>query len=408
MFRPMTRVDLMFDVIVASVCLLLRFLIGIGEAWMLFVVIAMAAALGLRRVSPAIALAVAWAGAILQVSAGLHPDVANLAILPVLYCTARFGMPVVKWSGLASAILGATVIALYNSLGAVVHAFACTTGRTSVCGFEGQIRESVTSLFIVFFFALVVFVLSWTFGLLAKTWRRARENSEAVAVEQRERLAAQRDVAIEQERTRIARDMHDVVAHSLAVVIAQADGARYAGAKEPGAVDAALVAISRTARQALGEVRVLLGQLRHNQGDAPQPTVADLQPLFQQLRASGLTVTFSETGDVVSLTAGQQLAVYRIVQEALTNALRHGDASEEVSVSLDWSAESVTIEVSNAVTPAVGESVVADDPRLSHGLAGMSERAKLWGGTFAAGRIGQTYGVRVVLPIAVQDSAEDA
>ena len=284
----------------------------------------------------------------------------------------------------------------------------CTAGRASVCGFEGQIRESVTSLFIMFFFALVVFVLSWTFGLLAKTWRRARENSEAIAVEQRERLAAQRDVAIEQERTRIARDMHDVVAHSLAVVIAQADGARYAGVKDPGAVDAALVAISHTARQALGEVRVLLGQLRHNQGDAPQPTVADLQPLFQQLRASGLTVTFSENGEVVSLTAGQQLAVYRIVQEALTNALRHGDASREVAVSFDWSAESVVIEVSNAVTPAQNDAAAADEPRSSHGLAGMSERAKLWGGTFAAGLAGQTYGVRAVLPIAVPDSAEDA
>src|SRR6185312_9021495 len=106
MFRTMARIDITIDVIVAAVCLVLRFLVGISEVWMLFVVVAMAAALSLRRVSPALALAVAWVGAILQVSTGLHPDVANLAILPVLYCTARFGMPVVKWSGLASAALG--------------------------------------------------------------------------------------------------------------------------------------------------------------------------------------------------------------------------------------------------------------------------------------------------------------
>jgi len=404
----MARIDITIDVIVAAVCLVLRFLVGISEVWMLFVVVAMAAALSLRRVSPALALAVAWVGAILQVSTGLHPDVANLAILPVLYCTARFGMPVVKWSGLASAILGAVVIAVYTSLGTVFQAVACTARSTSVCGFQGQIPESLFTLFITFLFALVVFVLSWTFGLLAKTWRRARENSEAIAAEQRERLAAQRDVAIEQERTRIARDMHDVVAHSLAVVIAQADGARYAGVKDPGAVDAALVTIASTARQALGEVRVLLGQLRHNQGDAPQPTVADLHPLFGQLRDSGLTVTFSEDGEVVSLTAGQQLAVYRIVQEALTNALRHGDAAREVSVRFDWTAESVAIAVSNAVTSAQNDAAAPAEPRSSHGLAGMSERAKLWGGTFEAGQTGQEYSVRVVLPIAVPDSAEDA
>jgi signal transduction histidine kinase len=77
-------------------------------------------------------------------------------------------------------------------------------------------------------------------------------------------------------------------------------------------------------------------------------------------------------------------------------------------VSFDWSTESVVIEVSNAVTPAQNDAAAADEPRSSHGLAGMSERAKLWGGTFAAGLAGQTYGVRAVLPIAVPDSAEDA
>lgn len=410
MFRTLTSRQLAFDVIAASLCLLLRWAIGLNEAAMLFVVIAMAAALALRRVSPGLALAVAWAGAIIQVSTGLHPDVSNLAILPVLYATACYGLPSVKWSGLASAGLGAIVIAVYTSLSNVFYAVHCSVRSASLCGFEGQIPESLFSLMIIFFFTLVVFVLSWTFGLLAKTWRKARESSLARVVAERQRIDAQQDVVVEQERTRIARDMHDVVAHSLAVVIAQADGARYAGKQDPEAVDAALVTIAGTARQALGEVRVLLGQLRHSQGDAPQPVLSDLEQLFAQLRASGLRIEFSESGEPVPLAPGQQLAVYRIVQEALTNALRHGDAAHDVTVRFEWTATLIALEVSNAI--AAGERRGADAAEAAalhdraslgtagHGLAGMRERTVLWGGTFEAGPVdGKSYLVKAVLPI---------
>ncbi|HEY5320430.1 MAG TPA: sensor histidine kinase, partial [Galbitalea sp.] len=162
MFRTLTSRQLAFDVVAAGLCLLLRFAIGIHEVPMFFVVVAMAVALGLRRVSPGLALAVAWVGAIVQVAIGLHPDVSNLAILPVLYATASYGIPQLKWLGLASGGLGATVIAVYTSLRDVLYSSRCDLISGSSCLGFGQIPASVFSLLIVFFSALAVFVLSWT------------------------------------------------------------------------------------------------------------------------------------------------------------------------------------------------------------------------------------------------------
>ena len=118
--------------------------------------------------------------------------------------------------------------------------------------------------------AAFALLLAWTIGALVRAALRASANREA-----QERAEA--EAVVEQERVRIARDMHDVVAHSLAVVIAQADGARYAAAADPAVATAALGTISTTARAALADVRLLLAQLRHSEGDGPQPTLADLE-----------------------------------------------------------------------------------------------------------------------------------
>ena len=141
-------------------------------------------------------------------------------------------------------------------------------------------------------------------------------------------------------------------------------------------MDGALSAISSTAREALADVRLLLGQLRHPQTEGPQPALVDLGRLLDQLRASGLTVSFTTKGQPLQLGTGQQLAVYRIVQEALTNALRHGNVREEVTVRFEWVVDELDITISSAVTasPATAEL------RVGHGLAGMKERAALVGG----------------------------
>ena len=376
MFRTLTPRQLAFDITLASFCFLVRLYILIHVGPMIFVVLLMAAALALRRLSPTLALGTAWIGAIVQLAAGLSPDVSNLAILAVLYATAAYGGPRTKWIGLVSAGAGALVATTY------LASYPLTSGSrlTGLAGgVVGDIAQFLLYIAFVFGALLAAFGLSWTLGLLARTRSTAREARIALQLAEQEEMRARQDVVVEQERNRIARDMHDVVAHSLAVVIAQADGARYAQVSDPAATEAALITISATAREALGDVRILLGQLRHNQGQAPQPVLADLDRMLDQLRASGLTIGKQDTGEAVALGTSQQLAVYRIVQESLTNALRHGDSSEEVRIHFQWAPSGVELSISSALSDAP-----AVTSNLGHGLVGMRERAALVGGWLMA------------------------
>ena len=376
MFRRLTKQQLAIDLVVAVLCVLLRFTFLTENLATAIVVLGMAAALAIRRLSPALALVVAWAFAIFQMLASLPPDFSNLAILAVLYATARYGEPVVKWAGLASAGVGAVVATAY---------FLFTNNWLGVPGPTEAARVVLFGSFSLSG-AIAVLGLSWTLGLLVKTWRTAADSK-------RERLLAEQTVIIEQERNRIARDMHDVVAHSLAVVIAQSDGARYAAKADPAAVDAALTTISSTAREALADVRLLLGQLRHSQEEGPQPALADLERLLEQLRGSGLTIDFVQHGTPMMLPAASQLAIYRIVQEALTNALRHGDTAEDVEVVVSSTVDAAELTISSALR----DPAPASGP-LGHGIAGMRERALLVGGTLSAGAYSDRFVVRASIP----------
>ena len=342
-----------------------------------------AAALGVRRLLPGASLGVAWLAAIVQMALLLAPRPANIAVFAVLYVTAAYGSRAVYWAGFGSAILGAVVITGY--LFAVLNGVTLATLPTAIA---------------VLVAALFALLLSWTVGALVRAALRARDT----------RIAQQRaeaEAAAEQERVRIARDMHDVVAHSLAVVIAQADGARYALAARSGNRDGvasgpataaetdpavtALTTISTTARAALADVRLLLTQLRHSQAEGPQPQLADLDELYAQVRAAGVDLVI----DIDPAPAGSpppalQLAVYRILQEALTNALRHGDGGR-VEVRQAWLADRVDIEVRNGRS---GGAVAGG----GHGLIGMRERAQLVGGRLDAGADGPDFAVRAALP----------
>ncbi|WP_127474047.1 sensor histidine kinase [Microbacterium sulfonylureivorans] len=337
------------------------------------VVAVFAAALALRRLSPGLALAVAWAGAIVQMGLGRPPSIADVAIFGVLYATAAYGSSRVYWAGFGSALVGALVITLY-----------LTVGPVFVQG--GLSWQNLPLALVMLVAAAFALGLSWTIGALVRTAVRARENRQA-----QERAEA--EAVVEQERVRIARDMHDVVAHSLAVVIAQADGARYAAASDPAVATAALGTISTTARSALADVRLLLTQLRHSQADGPQPRLADLEGLYAQVRAAGadlrIDVDPTPPGEP---PAGVQLAVYRILQEALTNALRHGEGGP-VDVRLAWHPDRVDLEVGN---PAPAAAVPATG---GHGVIGMRERAQLAGGTLTAAAEGGRFAVRASLPI---------
>jgi signal transduction histidine kinase len=347
------------------------------------VVVLMAAAMALRRVSTGIALGVAWVGAIVQMAFGRPPSFTDIAIFVVLYATAAYGSRVVFWLGFASAIAGAGVSTVYL-VGVLLS-------------YEQQSMITVAGMSLTA--TLFALLLAWTAGALVRTALRAQENQIA---QQR----AEAEAVAEQERVRIARDMHDVVAHSLAVVVAQADGARYAAASNPSVAAEALGTISSTARAALADVRLLLAQLRRSQDDGPLPTLADLEQLYDQLRAAGVELGVEvDPAWACTPPASIQLAVYRIVQEALTNALRHGGAGP-VDVRLAWHADRVDLEVRNALRPGTPtaapqeqESRGIGERTRGHGLIGMRERAQLVGGRVDADAYDGTFVVRGTLPI---------
>lgn len=396
MIRPISRSALAFDVVGAALLFLLftplsmAFYSGgtrpvmpaVAAVAIFIAAVLMFGGVAIGRLSPALALAAAWAGAIVQMLSGYGPLPIDVAILMVLYATAAWGTRQVMWWGFGSAIAGGVVATLY---------LVIVTGAAIGSGDQWQLVTTGTLLLLLSVMALG---FAWVCGLLWRVVLRARRTREA-------QTRAEEAAAEEQERVRIARDMHDIVAHSLAVVIAQADGARYAAAADPQAAQTALTTIAQTARGALSDVRMLLTQLRHRQGDGPQPTLADLETLFAQVRQAGVeprvTVDPMPPGEPPGAI---QLAVYRILQEALTNALRHGEGP--VDVRLAWLPDRVELEVRNAVRaghgPVTGLAGGAA-PSGGHGLIGMRERAQLVGGSLEAERDAGVFMVRGTLPI---------
>jgi signal transduction histidine kinase len=216
-------------------------------------------------------------------------------------------------------------------------------------------------------FSLLEFLAFWLAGVLVRARRRAAA------------LQRQAEQATAAERARIARELHDIVAHHLAVIVLQAAGARASG-KPAGPT---LEKIENSARQALGETRRLLGVLRDPGEEtelAPQPGIGSLHALAESVQAAGLPVNLVIDGEPALLPAAVDVSVYRIVQEALTNVLRHaGPARAEVTIGCAGGA--VTIEVTDDGTGASGHQA----PAGGHGLAGMRERAAVFGGELTAG-----------------------
>jgi signal transduction histidine kinase len=212
--------------------------------------------------------------------------------------------------------------------------------------------------------------------------------------ERARRLERERDqqaqLAVATERARIARELHDIVAHNLAVMIALADGAAFAATAAPDRAADAMQQVSGTGRQALAEMRRLFGLLRDGQPPqapfelVPQPGLDDLDELVDQIRAAGVRVELTRQGTAGAWGPGAGLAVYRIVQEALTNTLKHAGPQASAQVRLRYTAAGAELEVTDdgAGRPA---RAVAGTAAGGHGLAGMIERATSYGGEVQAG-----------------------
>ena len=293
--------------------------------------------------------------------------------------------------------VGSYSVAAYSTLRRALAGLAVTAVGATIYGLASHdiMSGDTGNLWSAAFFATAI-LAAWLAGVFIRGRREvvAHAARTVAAERQAERAAAD-------ERARMARELHDIVSHNLSVVVLQAAGAQAAGGSD---ADPALEKIERSGLQALVEMRRLLGVLRQPGEQSarpelsPQPGVAGLAALAEGVRAAGLRVVLAVDGDPSPLPAAVDISAYRIVQEALTNVLRHaGQASAQVTVRCG--ADEVQIEVTDdGAGPQAGEQAGG-----GHGLAGMRERVALFGGELTAGpRPGGGFAVRALLPLGEQ------
>jgi signal transduction histidine kinase len=247
---------------------------------------------------------------------------------------------------------------------------------------------------------LAVFAIAWVVGDNIRTRRAYLAELEARAARLEREREDKADRAVIDERARIARELHDVIAHNVSVMVVQAAAGEDVFDEDPGKARESLAAVASTGRAALTELRRLLGVIRaeDDRGDpayAPQPGVERIDELIGQVRETGLPVELSVLGEARPLPEGVGLCAYRIVQEALTNTLKHADAST-AQVHLRYVADALELQVLDDGRGATSLNGETD----GQGLIGMRERVALFGGELTAGpRSGRGYEVRARLPL---------
>ena len=280
----------------------------------------------------------------------------------------------------------AVVLILTYSTGAHSRGWRVVAGIAVLVAFlassigEGFFRGHSTGNELVFTFVMTV---AWLIGRGMQRYRDLTASLRAQALQ----LAQERDerarLAVAVERSRIARELHDVIAHSVSVMVVQAAAERKMLGQEQHQTRDVLEMIERTGRQALVELRRMLGVLRKTDDPlllAPQPGLSDLDALIDQVREAGLPVNFRIEGRPVALPAGVELSAYRIVQEALTNTLRHGGQTH-AEVTLHYLGDRLELEVIDDG----GGSPKGTESNGGHGLIGMRERVAMLGGSLHAG-----------------------
>ena len=242
-----------------------------------------------------------------------------------------------------------------------------------------------------------VLLIAWSLGTRQRVMAGRAEASLRRAVEVEVAAAERTMTAVLEERTRIARELHDIVAHSMSVMVVQAGAAEQVVDDDPARAREALRQIRRTGTGALGEMRRLVGVLRDPDESgllAPQPGLAGLEALVEDARAVGLPITLDVSGEPRELPAGLDLAAYRIVQEALTNVRRHAPSATAVSVDVHFGDDDLRIEV-------VDDGPGAGSTDGGHGLIGMRERVQLYGGRLRAAALPERgFRVSADLPLA--------
>ncbi|MGA7204707.1 MAG: histidine kinase [Specibacter sp.] len=368
--------------------------VGLGFATALIVPLAW------RRTRTVMAGSIIAVVAIAQWALHVDPMPADVAVPLIVYALAAFGPRWASLGGLALALIGAVLL--------VTRFFYNLTNRSLADLPYGAVLILVVWVLVLF---------SWTAGDLTRTKRLREQALEDRAHRLEIEAQHERQLAASDERAHIAREMHDIVAHSLSVIITQADGARYAAVANPEIAPATLHTIADTGRSSLQEMRRLLGVLR---GDAeastrPLPGLADLDELLLGIRAAGLSVSNEVTGEARRmLPAGAELTAYRVVQEGLTNVMKHAGPNVHASVLLRWTARGLEVSVTDngrgasasfADTGPIPEYDAGSSPvpELAagggNGLRGMAERTKLYDGTLDARPLaGGGFGITAFIP----------
>ncbi len=339
----------------------------------------------LRRKAPEKMLLLAILVGVVQLVFDVRPGIGNFAMLVITYTVATVGE---RW---------ASRLALICSLSAAA---------LSQVRWEAEPGGSWAQVIFVTVIMTVPFVLAWVLGDSLRTRRAYFDQLEERAARLEREREAQSKVAVAAERARIARELHDVVAHNVSVMVVQADGAAYVMDAAPDQAKQALETISSTGRQALAEMRRLLGVLRT--GDAPesgeyvpQPDVEQIEDLVAQVRQTGLEVDFKVEGTPRPLPSGVELTAYRVVQEALTNTRKHGGPDAGASVRLVYFDDGLGLLIEDDGRGAAHELYEdggADG--AGHGMIGMRERVGMVGGTLDAGpRPGGGFRISALLPL---------
>ncbi|MEW2549671.1 sensor histidine kinase [Streptomyces sp. NPDC047002] len=386
--RHPTGVDSFWAAALLGVSLLWAVEVGHGVAGRL-VAIALSVLFGvvvaLRRVVPDAMLVLAAVLGLSQTALDVRPSVPDFALLVAIYTVAAQGGR--RWASVLALVGG--VLAAPVAQVRWPMADVSTAGR--------------------FFFTLVLtvpFVLAWVLGDSIRTRRAYFDQLVERATRLEKEREAQAKVAVAAERARIARELHDVVAHNVSVMVVQADGAAYVLDGAPDQAKQALETISGTGRQALAEMRRLLGVLRTGDGQenseyVPQPDVEQIEVLVEQVRKAGIAVDFTVEGTPRPLPSGVELTAYRIVQEALTNSRKHGGPDVGASVRLVYFDDGLGLLVEDDGKGAPAE-LQEDRGADGHGqgLIGMRERVGMVGGTLDAGpRPGGGFRISALLPL---------
>ncbi|WP_055565744.1 sensor histidine kinase [Streptomyces atriruber] len=338
----------------------------------------------LRRRMPEKMLVLSAVIGVLQLVFDVKPMPANFAMLVSIYTAAAVGE---RW---------ASRFALVGGLCAAP--FATMRWPSENTNAFGNVLFTM--------FQIVPFALAWVLGDSIRTRRAYLAQLEERADRLEKEREAQSKVAVAAERARIARELHDVVAHNVSVMVVQADGAAYVLDAAPDQARKALETISGTGRQALAEMRRLLGVLRTGEPEesgeyVPQPDVEQLDALIEQVRTAGLPVDYKVEGTPRPLPSGVELTAYRIVQEALTNTRKHGGENAGASVRLVYFDDGLGLLVEDDGKGAPHELYEDGGADGSgHGLIGMRERVGMVGGTLDAGpRPGGGFRISALLPL---------